>query len=305
MFLHAGGPPRNAMNLHWLHALHARARANGCDVLLTGAMGNLSFSFDGSGALASWFARGAWLRLASAIDAVRGSRSFARAVLSEAIRPHLSDTLIARIDRWRRTGARELPAWCPLDPAYARAMHVAERAARGVDKRSARAWRLTVLNGVAGEAGDLEQAMETIHGIPLRDPTAYRPLVEFCLGIPDAQFWKGAVRRRLARRMLRGRIPDRVVDETRIGAQAADWHVRLGRERAALTHEIAALRGNPTMARRFDLDRLGDALAAWPTRTPDGAARQRLQLALPRALATARFIHFVEGTNLGAQRNAP
>lgn len=49
-----------------------------------------------------------------------------------------------------------------------------------------------MLRGAAGEAGDLNQAMEVIHGVPMRDPTAYRPLAEFCLAIPDEQFWNGA-----------------------------------------------------------------------------------------------------------------
>lgn len=64
MFLMGGVAPRNILNFPWLHGIHARARAAGCDVLLTGAMGNLGFSFDGGGALPSWLVRGRWRRLA-------------------------------------------------------------------------------------------------------------------------------------------------------------------------------------------------------------------------------------------------
>ena len=307
MFLLGGVAPRNAMNLHWIHEVRSRAVARGCDVLLTGAMGNLTFSFDGSGTLPSLFARGHWRTLWREVNASKGEHAFMRRFASGVMMPLLPPALYTKIMLWRH-GINEDPfdIWCPLNPDYAREMHVAERASdmaydphyRPVS--STRAWRAAVSGNAMNEAGDMQQAMATLHGIPERDPTSYRPLLEFCFAIPDDQYLRGGVSRWLARRMLRGKVPDMVLDETRKGIQAADWHVRLGRERATLRAEIERLEGDATMAHRLDLGKLKAALDDWPAETPiGGPLSQMLNLALPRALATARFIRFVEGRNDG------
>jgi len=209
------------------------------------------------------------------------------------------------IHRWRHGGvAGSLPDWCGLNPDWARRMRVQERASElGFDakfrfKRNTLAARRARLSG-SEESGDLTQAMEAIDGVPLRDPTSYRPLFEFCFGIPDEQYLRNGEARRLARRLLKGKIPDSVLNESRRGLQAADWHLRLGRERTEIGAEIDRLAGDPAMEARLDLKRLRRALDAWPEATPvgDSYSVKTLWSALPRALATARFIQYVEGRN--------
>lgn len=305
MFLMAGAAPRNAMNLHWIHALRAHAKGRGCDVLLLGTAGNLSFSFDGKGALPSWFAQGRWGRLTRELDAVRGERSLARTFVSQALLPFMPDPLYRSLSRRRRPLEKTgIASWCPLNPDYAREMAVQDRASEmGHDisfraRRSSRAYRAAGFGNAMSELGDIRQGLDLIHGIPSRDPTAYRPLVEFCMGIPDDQYVRNGQRRWLARRMLQGRIPDLVLNETRRGRQAIDWAIRIARDRVALIEELATLGANPAMARRLDLQRLRSALEDW---SPDKVANQDrvnlIQHALPRAITAARFIRFVEGSN--------
>ncbi|WP_216822182.1 asparagine synthase-related protein [Novosphingobium sp. TH158] len=141
-------------------------------------------------------------------------------------------------------------------------------------------------------------AMEALHGIPARDPTAYRPFLEFCVSIPDDQYLRNGSKRWLARRLLQNRLPDMVLSERRRGRQAADWHLRLGREREELIAEIDRLAEDPAMQERMNLAALRGALADWEPTTPqDTGKSHRLELALSRGLATARFIHSVEGRN--------
>jgi asparagine synthase (glutamine-hydrolysing) len=300
-----GAPPRNVMNLYWIHELRALARRRGCDVLLTGGLGNATFSFDGAGALPALLRKGRLTRLARELRYMRPrDGSYLRAFVSRAMMPLVPGPLWRLQHYWRHRAGEELPVWCGLNPAWAREMRVRERAEHlafdqafrpSADTRSS---RLAIL-GANGGSGDVTLAMETISGIPKRDPTSHRPFVEFCFGLPDDQFLRDGETRWLARRLLKGKIPDLVLDEKRRGLQGADWHLRLGRNRQRLDDELTGLARDPAMAARFDLPRLRQALANWPARTPveDTRQSQVLRLALPRALATARFIKHVQGQN--------
>jgi asparagine synthase (glutamine-hydrolysing) len=307
MFLLGSIAPRNAINLHWIHDINARARAQGCDVMLTGSMGNATFSFAGDGMIADLFRRGHWINAVRESWQGRRNRSFARSFISNAVMPNLPRALWKAIQKAK--GGKEInvfEAWCPMNPDWAAEMRVAERALdMGYDQnfqphRSTRDWRAAVLGNAMNEGGDIHLAMEILHGIPSRDPTSYRPLVEFCIGIPDDQYLRHGERRFLARRMLKGKVPDMVLDEKRRGLQAADWYQRIYRQKDELLREIDRLAEDATMARRLNLPALRKAvfeMAEVPSK--DRATLQRLQLGLSRGLTTARFLRYVEGRNDG------
>lgn len=303
MFLLGSAAPRNAMNLHWIHEVHSIANARGCDVLLTGAMGNLSFSYNSDGALQTWFKRGQWRTLIRELRAMKDGRSLPRKFISAAF--PFAPEWIQRLNEGMRGIHKDvMDGWCGMNPAYADEMRVAERAVdMGHDPHyrrttNAESTRQVMLSNDRSEAGDIRQAFNLIHGIPSRDPTSYRPLMEFCLSIPDEQFLRNGTRRYLARRMLRGMIPDMVLDENRLGSQAADWALRLHRQRGELLDELDSLARDPAMAHRFNLPALKATLEGWDGSTPDsGDLSKRLQLALTRSLTTARFIRFVDGSN--------
>lgn len=307
MFLLTGVAPRNAMNQTWLHAVRAAARAQGCDRLLTGAWGNLSFSYDGGGAISDWLARGHWGRALREVWA-GGSRRYApRRFWAQGIVPLLPRAVWQGLGpKWRGEAATldPLNSWCALNPAYMQEMRVSERAADlGFDAEfrqggSSRAIRKAMMANAAQEGSDLQLGMDVLHGLGSRDPTAYRPLVEFCLGIPDDQYLRGGKKRWLARRMLAGKIPDMVLQERRRGLQTADWALRLHQQRPALLAELDRLAQDPAMAARLNLPVLRRSLQEWSGGTPtDPDLAARLRLALPRAITTARFIRHVDGRN--------
>lgn len=305
LFMTGSVAPRNGMNLHWIHAIRDAAVRRGCDVMLTGAIGNATFSFAGDGALPNWFATGRWLRLLSELRHQQSEVSLPRRFAALVVKPWLPHPMSRAITRWRHGDAGDpLDEWCPLNGDYARDMRVHERAVEmGYDPyyrkhRSTRAWRSAVMGNAANEVGDIHLGFELLHGIPTRDPTAYRPLVEFCAGIPDDQYLRRGQTRWLARRMLKGKLPDIVLNENRRGLQAADWHLRISRQRDALIAELGQLAEDPEMARRLNLARLRQDLVDFPDGTPtDKVSRSRLQLALTRGLTTARYIRHAEGRN--------
>lgn len=303
LYLLAGIAPRNVANLHWIHELYKAARTQGRDVLLVGNLGNMSFSFNGTGRLPSLLRGGRWGEWLRELRAIDDGRSLPRKLVGGAL-PLAPEWLQNSIARLRGQDANPSFFFSAINPDYAAEMRVAERAAdMGFDPTYPPATdtmqaRQAMLGNAWNESGDFMQAMELLHGIPTRDPTAYRPLVEFCLSIPDDQYLRAGQSRWLARRMLRGMIPDQVLAERRKGLQSADWHLRLGRQRAALREELDRLSEDSAMTHRFDLASLKAALDDWPAKTPDnGEQKQRLLLALPRTIATARFIRFVEGSN--------
>jgi len=147
--------------------------------------------------------------------------------------PLLPRGLWERINRLRH-GAAEDPfdSWCPMDRDYAEQMNVSARAtAVGFDPlfrppALSREWRAKVLTMAWGEGTDTMLAMEIIHGIPSRDPTSYRPLVEFCVGIPDDQYLRNGVRRWLAKRMLRAEEDRRLIGICVCRVNAKSWSKR-------------------------------------------------------------------------------
>ena len=297
--------PRNAMNLHWSHDIRQTAKADECDVILTGGFGNATLSYTGEHAYSGWLSRGQIKALLGEIARSGSANSIPRRVFSQALMPLLPDRIWHWIKKVRHSTITDpFQIWCPMNQGYAQDMQVAKRAAdlgfdptfrRPADSRLARA---SIIAMAGGEGADTMLAMSAIHSIPTRDPTSYRPFLEFCLGIPDNQYLRAGVKRWLAKRMLDGKIPSSVLNETRRGQQAADWHLRLLRQRNALIEEIDWLSEDPAMRHRLNLTSLRDALVNFPEKTPlDSNTSARLQLAVTRGLTTARFIRYLEGKN--------
>ena len=305
MFALSGLPAGATGNLQWYHEAMGQARASGCDVFLGGNMGNVTFSFDGTDSLAAMLRRGRWLSLwkdAGIISRGRGVSRF-RVLVSQAILPHAPGWLYEKLGRLGLIKIDDPYAtWCPLNRDYAATMQVEEQAKlMGYDfhprsKASSRHWRDMNITAAEVENADSRQALELLHDIEFRDPTNYRPLLEFCLGIPDEQYAKDGVTRRLARRILKGLVPDAVLDEDRMGLQVADWHLRLGRQREDLIAEIDRLAQDSRMAEMLNLAEFRRLLTDWrdPYRPEDVSM---VRYGMIRSITMARYIRFVKGQN--------
>lgn len=305
MFLMGHMPPRNGLNLIWGHEVRRSAVAAGCDVILMGTKGNGTISFDGRGAIPGWLMGGAWARLSREVSAYGKRHSgFMHAFLSQAVMPLLPVSAYRWI-RTRRDGPSDdvIGSWCPLDPEFARETGVLDRALEdGFDitfrrPRSTRAKRQRMVSQAHNDAGDVAQALEALHGIPTRDPTGYRPLIEFCLNIPDDQYLRNGTSRWLARRMFKGRMPDQVLHQTKRGQQNADWHLRIGQQRRELLEEIEQMSADPDLSTMLDLKRLRHTLETWDTIDPS-ARGQQVHLAISRGITMARYVRYVRGTNM-------
>lgn len=298
--------PRNGANLHWVHDVRVAARDAGADVHLTGNMGNLTFSYHGRGMLQDLLRQARLVRLARELWHGGPVGKLPLRVARESILPFLPPSLQRRIRR--RFGKLEespFDTWSPLNAEFAKDMGVERRAQQlGFDPdfspvTSVLDFRTRSSGNAANESGDMSYALDRLHGIPSRDPTRYRALLEYCFAIPTEQYLNLGRSRWLARRMLRGKVPAMVLDERRKGRQAADWASQMRPRREAILSELEWLSSDPLVSRYLDFDRLRDAVRNMPTDDRDiGEADVRtLNLALSRGLTTARFVRFINGRN--------
>jgi asparagine synthase (glutamine-hydrolysing) len=131
-----------------------------------------------------------------------------------------------------------------------------------------------------------------------RDPTADIRLLEFCLGVPTDQFLRDGIQRSLGRRALADRLPKIVLEETRKGLQAADWHEKLtaARDRASL--ELERMNECAPAARTINISRLRRLLKDWPS---NGWERNDVifdyRLALLRSISVGHFLRRASGHN--------
>ena len=303
MFHLTGIAPINLANYSPYHEPWRAAQQAGCDVLLVPEWGNETFSNAGGWGLIEYFLRGRWGEMGAALRTISDDdRPLWRRFVGECLLPLLPPALW----RWQRAvrgvrDTRELASPLRADYVAALALNArgdAQGGALGAPApRNQRQWLARTLNGAFEESADVWQGFEQLYGVPMRDPAAYRPLAEFCFGLPTDLYLRGGQRRWLARQMGRGVLPEAQRTNQRNGRHHADWLVKLAPQRESLRAELDRLEQVPELAEMLDFPRLKAALDDWPDQTPTGADALALQVALTRGLTTARFINYVSGRN--------
>ncbi|MBV9929947.1 MAG: asparagine synthetase B [Alphaproteobacteria bacterium] len=291
-------PVSNLCNAVWGDAILDAVKARGLNVLLTGQLGNMSFSFSGFERLAELLRRGRLVRLAREALALRrrgGVRLESAA--AHAIGPYLPPRLWLAINRWRGR-ALDLQAYSAIDPAAA-ARLASEAPCHDFASRpwkDAFASRLWVLG--RSDVGPYQKGILGGWGIDLRDPTADRALIELCLTIPLDQYLRGGRSRALARAAFADRLPAIVVDETRKGLQAADWYEGLDAAREDAAEQVARIAALAEAEGVFDTARMRRLVEAWPEEGwSDEATVSAYRAALLRGIASGHFLRRALGTN--------
>ncbi|HET9335864.1 MAG TPA: asparagine synthase-related protein [Sphingomicrobium sp.] len=286
-----------------LHGLMAGAVREQCDVLLLAEMGNATFSDRGDSGFVEYFLTGRWRQLWLALTRPSIHRgSIARRFVSRSLSALLPDRIWGSLRQMvlGKTLLSEIAQ--PLSEDYRRASGADERFQRlcSIPDRY-QPWSRRHSRMLRKESGDpaaFYQGLEQMYGVALRDPTAYRPFVEYCLGLPTRMFMRDGEMRWLAKQMARGIMPEGQRQNALNGWWDADWHLRIGRRRQAFLAELDRIGRDDRLGRMFDVPRLRAALEDWPEQTEtDPQKAFAVQLAVPSALLAARFINWVEGRN--------
>jgi asparagine synthase (glutamine-hydrolysing) len=305
-FFLMGGAPSGLCNMYVFHGLFAGAAEQGCDVLLLSEWGNNAFSDKGYWGFVEYFLKGHWrqLRLALRKFPIQ-QRSMLWRFVAQCILPLLPTPI------WRLTRKAVFPKersflemMQPFTPEYRRVSGAEGRVkAAGLVFDRYQPWnaqhaRKLLLQNDDGEGAEIYQAFEQMYGIPQRDPMAYRPLVEYCWGLPTHMFMRDGEMRWLAKQIAGGLMPEEQRANRLNGRWDADWHLRIGRRRSEFLAEFDRLAANERIAGMIDLERLRRAIDDWPQHTEiDPQKSAPRQFAVPRALLTARFVNYVEGRN--------
>lgn len=291
-----------------LHALFAKARDRGCDLMIGAGHGNFNFSSAGDWGFCEYLLRGRWIQLYRALKHVRGRTcSLPRALFSFSLKPLLPAGLQWRIaNRYGLADTREDLELTPIQHEWRDKHDMVSRARKTryfeeIPSRRSRAHMLAEMFG-RGEmnGGDINLGFEQLYGVRFRDVTAYRPLMELCLAAPTDLFLRDGTERWMARELGRGLLPDAIRLERNFGQPLSDWHLRLSRSLPRIRAELDAAEADPVLADIVDFDALRRRIDSFPEEeTFDYRTLIQYPMGLPRAVMAARFARFVSGRNEG------
>ncbi len=252
-------PAHAASNFYWYLSILKEARDRNVGVMLTGQMGNFTVSWSGyreyvrtllqTGQLARyWHELRAWK--------VRHGATLFETARNHILRSALPTSVVGLINRIR---TRETGSLLLLNPDLAERLALRQQMrSTGYDPGRARSdpvfLRKRMLMHSQPPATQFE--LGAAHGLEIRDPTADRRILEFCLGVPDHQFHGDGGDRLLVRRGFSGLLPEEVLRNSRRGVQAADLGARLVMDVPALRRILVDLQESRCAAELLDLARM-------------------------------------------------
>ncbi len=294
-FESSGIPLRNLTNVGWFLPMYDVVINSGSTVLLSGEGGNPAWSWDGLRLLANYFRRGNWIRLARELALIDRNRPYGRnwktILRSEVLAPLEPRTLKRSRLNLRESGAEPWTHYSAINPTFAEELNLYQRTLSAkhdfVGPADGLGLRLK-MNNRTEHGADVHTALRATTGIEEHAPLWDIRLLEFCLSIPDDQFLRDGVTRRLTRLALADRLPQSLLDNYLIGAQNPEIMSRMSSLRPGMMEEIESFERVPLIARCLDLPRLKKIVREWP------ADNMQVPLLLPRALDMGRWLRWTE-----------
>ncbi|MFA5384360.1 MAG: asparagine synthase-related protein, partial [Eubacteriales bacterium] len=292
-------------NLFWIDNIMAAAKENNVGVLLTGAAGNVTISWGRTHPYLLTLLRAAqWRKFFYEGWAFARRFNHPYKLLMKMFWECVPFDIRKKLDR-REANRRYKMAQdlSPINPDFALRASINERFHRfGYDPLFAKpkdCWeeRKERLSPDLFSQGSVVSAKEGLaYRIALRDPTADKRVIEFCLSVPDSQYVRGGRGRLLLRRAMVGILPDRVRRNEKIqGRQSADWTQRLQPSWPGLAAEIRKIGALEAEREYLDVSKSQRELAKYSIIDDDAADDSSLRM-LIRSLIFSRFLNYEDIT---------
>jgi asparagine synthase (glutamine-hydrolysing) len=296
-------PIQGVSNAVWIAAINQAARERKLNVMLIGAMGNLSMSYTGLELLPELLRAGRIVKLwRQAAKLVEKTNMRWRGALVQTFGPFAPDWLWNWANETFTSSKIDILNYTAIRPEQLIELDLTTLARERDLDFSYRPWqdgfamRLWAMR--RDNSGNINKGILGGWGIDRRDPLADKRLVEYCLSIPTEQYLANGVTRALAKRALTDRLPQAVLNEQKKGYQAADWHEGLTAVRGAVAAELDRLAACAPAARALDIDGMKRMVRNWPTSGWERSNVMRAyRLALLRGISAGHFLRKASGAN--------
>lgn len=266
----AGEPIHAAANAYWIIALLEAARRQGMRTVLTGQRGNFTISWESNNFLYYLVRRG---KIAQALGELQARQMLTRprqwlkaaAMLMLPLMPY---ALVQGILRQLK-GRTPWRQHSYLNPQMFRQFDLERQFAR--TRHDPFFFQLQFSPEIRpkmlqlGANSTFWSTVGPQFGLAGSDPTFDRRVTEFCLSLPEEQYFRGGEWRWLIRRSMAGRLPQMVLNNRKKGLQAADIAARLHASLPELTRTLSSLQKSHLAREVLDLKRMRDDLAAVQT----------------------------------------
>jgi asparagine synthase (glutamine-hydrolysing) len=293
-------PVLNVVNLLWISAILDQARQRGIGVMLEGASGNGTISWETWAVLGQFFRHGRWIKL---LNTARSLRNHGDISLKAAARSSLGGLLPEWCNRKLLPADEERNSYFPLaNPELIRKYAINTRMfdimyghVGDLDEQHARLFE-------AFDLGPVHAATQAVAQIDVRDPTADKRVYDFCFSIPREQYIVGGHSRSLVRRAMRNRLPESTLLRYTRGHQGADWYLPVAEALPSLRAESSLIEQSSAARQTVDLARLRGLLDTWPD---SGYHTNRVSLLWHQALTRGISMGYFLRSHDSADSTAP
>ncbi|MBA3512361.1 asparagine synthase-related protein [Sphingomonas sp.] len=299
IFLYQQQPGANLANAVWGQAISSAARSSGSNTIFKASFGNLTSSYSGLEWLPFLLSRGQLLKLAGcALQLARNGVPLLE-LGAQTVGPFVPAPLWQGLRRL--TGRTAGPMDFSAVSRGALSQLQRKRKARSADlsgrpRDDPYGMRLRACADTDG--GNAYKGVLAEWGLSVRDPTADKRVIEYCLATPVQEFVRGGVPRSLARRAFSDRLPPQVTESKVRGYQSADWYEALDRARPEVEREVEMIARCADANQALDIGWLKDALDSWPEHNWNRSeVSDRYRLGLLRGISAGHFMRKVRGTN--------
>lgn len=232
-------PYKSPQNMLWMYESMRRAYKKNARIMLSGAFGNGTVSFDNKEVYLVWlFEHFKWIKLYKEITSINKKHSYTRKSLfnttvKNALRlnyympskEEICGNSYAKMEFLNKYGTLDR-----LEELY-------KRLAKADSNHKIYHDSFIPLDTFR-HYGEFSQKNSLYTGVILRDPTRDKRMIEFTYGIPYNQFTNDGVFRRLITEYMDDIVPKHVINEKRTGRQSADLKARICRNKEKIKYEM-------------------------------------------------------------------